>query len=146
MVQDTDIVGITGGECGGESEIAAGDHQILGHSIDGVPQYQIAAEQAEDAFDMVEADAAAQLADAELPRAGPLLVLDAGRLAAAHPYRVRESLRLLWHREGWPTNQMSFDHWTRLVAVVRGDLTAADFPGGVTARHAGRVVQLGLRP
>jgi tRNA(Ile)-lysidine synthase len=101
------------------------------------------ADQASEAFAVLEADAAALLAEAELPRAGDRLVLDAPKLTAAHPYRVREALRLLWRREGWPTERMTFDHWNRLVAVARGEPPAADFPGGVTARHAGRVVQLG---
>jgi len=101
------------------------------------------AEQAEDAFAVLSADAAALLAEAELPRAGDLLILDAAKLSAAHPYRVREALRNLWHREAWPTDRMTAAHWNRLVAVVRGELSAADFPGGVSVRRVLRVVQLG---
>ncbi|MBY0514154.1 MAG: tRNA lysidine(34) synthetase TilS [Gemmataceae bacterium] len=104
------------------------------------------AEQAEEAFAVQSADAAALLASAEHPRAGGLLVLDAATLSAAHPYRVREALRALWYREAWPTDRMTADHWSRLVGVVRGDLPAADFPAGVTVRRVGRVVQLGRRP
>jgi len=103
------------------------------------------AEQAGEAFAMLEQDAAALLAEAELPRAAEMLILDAAKLTAAHPYRVRETLRMLWQREGWPTDGMTFDHWNRLVAVTRGERPAADFPGGVIVRRAGRVVQLGRR-
>jgi tRNA(Ile)-lysidine synthase len=103
------------------------------------------ADQAGEAFEVLTADAAALLAEAELPRAADWLILDAATLAAAHPYRVREALRLVWLREVWPTDRMTADHWNRLVTVVKGDLPAADFPAGVTARHVGRVVQLGRR-
>lgn len=100
------------------------------------------AEQAEEAFEILSGDAAALLARAELPRAGGVLVLDAATLTAAHPYHVREAMRTLWQREGWSADRMTFDHWNRLVGVARGESPAADFPGGVTARHAGRVVQI----
>lgn len=104
------------------------------------------AEQAAEAFDVLQTEAAALLVEAELPRAGRVLILDAERLTAAHPYLVREVLRLLWRRESWPVDRMTFDHWTRLVAVVRGEHPAADFPAVVTVRRTGRVVQVGLRP
>ena len=42
---------------------------------------------------------------------------------------------MLWQREGWSADRMTFDHWNRLVGVARGELPAADFPGGVTARR-----------
>jgi tRNA(Ile)-lysidine synthase len=103
---------------------------------------QIAA-QAGEAFDLVEAHAARLAADVELPRAGDRLILDAVKLATAHPFLVREMLRLLWHREGWPASDMTADHWTRLVAVARGNLAAEDFPEGLSARRVGRVVQIG---
>ena len=101
------------------------------------------ASQAGEAFEVLEADAKRFIAEVELPPAGNRLILDATKLAAAHPYRVRELLRLLWHREGWPTSDMTADHWTRLVAVAHGDLPAADFPEGISARRVGRVVQIG---
>lgn len=101
------------------------------------------ASQAGEAFDVLEADAAQLLSDAELPRAGNWLIFDAAKLAEAHPYRVRELLRLLWQREGWSNSNMTADHWTRLVAIARGSLSAADFPDGIRARRAGRVVQIG---
>jgi tRNA(Ile)-lysidine synthase len=85
------------------------------------------------------------LASAELPRAGDRVVLDALKLTPLGSYLTGEAFRLLWEREGWPMGEMTADHWTRLVDVARGDLTAADFPGGVTARRVGRVVQVGRR-
>jgi tRNA(Ile)-lysidine synthase len=93
-----------------------------------------------------EAQAAALLRAAELPRAGTLLVFDRRRLAAAPRGRVREALRLVWNREGWPLGGMTFRHWDRLAAVALGELPAADFPGAVRACCRDRVVQLGRGP
>jgi tRNA(Ile)-lysidine synthase len=101
------------------------------------------AEQAAEAFDLLEADAGRLLADVELPRAGDLLILDAVKLQAAHPYRIREALRLLWRREHLPISEMTAAHWSRLVGIVQGRLPAADFPDGVRVRRTGRVMQLG---
>jgi tRNA(Ile)-lysidine synthase len=100
------------------------------------------AEQSQEAFEILLQDAAELLTDAELSRAGEICVLDVKKLTAAHPYHVREALRLLWRREGWPVDRMTFDHWNRLVSVARGDLSSADFPGGVTVTNTGRVVQI----
>lgn len=82
------------------------------------------------------------LVRAELPRAGDTLVFRADVLAAAPPHRVRETFRVVWKREGWPESAMGFDEWQRLVALVRGEVTAWDLAGGVHARIVGRVIQL----
>ncbi|MBI1913756.1 MAG: tRNA lysidine(34) synthetase TilS [Planctomycetes bacterium] len=83
------------------------------------------ARQAEEAHQELDAAACALLAEAERPRAGPLLIFDRGRLAATSRHRVRLLFRRVWEREGWPLGEMSFDHWQRLEAVVFDDLTAA---------------------
>ena len=101
--------------------------------------------QADEAFGQLRADAAGLLAAAERPRAGDVLILDAAALAAAPPHRARDALRLVWEREGWPANGMTFAHWDRAAAIARGDHPAADFPDGVHVRRAGRVVQLSRR-
>ncbi|MFO0849768.1 MAG: tRNA lysidine(34) synthetase TilS [Gemmataceae bacterium] len=98
------------------------------------------AEQAEDEAAERDQTAVALLAAIELPRAGDLLVLDAAALLAAPQPRVRDALRRLWSREGWPAGGMTFAHWSRLAA-----LTPGDYPGGVRLTRAGRVVQLGRR-
>jgi tRNA(Ile)-lysidine synthase len=100
------------------------------------------AAQAEEAYAARESDVAALLAQAELPRAGEVLVFDAARLAAAPRPLVRELFRLVWEREGWPVATMGFDAWERVAAVARGEAAAAELPGGVRVRHRGRVVQL----
>jgi hypothetical protein len=74
-----------------------------------------------------------------------MLVFDAAALTAAPPHRTREVLRLIWDREGWPANGMTFAHWERAAAITRGDHPAADFPDGVHVRRVGRVVQLSRR-
>ncbi|HEV3384214.1 MAG TPA: tRNA lysidine(34) synthetase TilS [Gemmata sp.] len=101
------------------------------------------ASQAGEAFEFLEADAASWMREVEMPRAGDQLILDATKLEAAHPYRVRELLRLLWQREGWPITDMTADHWSRLVAVAQGSLTAVDFPEGISARRVSKVLQIG---
>jgi tRNA(Ile)-lysidine synthase len=105
------------------------------------------AAQAAEAYRGEEAEAAALLAAAELPRAGRQLVLDRPRLAAAPGRAVRALFRLVWEREGWPRDGMDFAAWQRLAALARGDGVAGDFPGGVHARRRGRVVLLSrVRP
>lgn len=104
-----------------------------------------AAEQASEAFALLDRLAADLLARAELPRAGELVILDADTLTAADPLLAREAIRKLWEREEWPTSQFRAAHWHRVLAVASGDPAAADFPGGVVVRRVGRVVQLGRR-
>ena len=101
------------------------------------------AEQAADAFTEVELEAQALLAACELPPAGETRILDRAKLAAAPRHQIREALRLLWYREGWPRDRMRFEDWDRAAAVVCGEVTAVDFPGRVHVRCRGRVVQLG---
>jgi hypothetical protein len=93
-----------------------------------------------------EADlAAALLRDAELPRAGPMLVFDAARLAQAPRLLVRVLFRLVWEREGWSTGRMDYPTWERLAGLVFDGAVGGDFPGGVHARRHGRVVQMERR-
>jgi tRNA(Ile)-lysidine synthase len=89
----------------------------------------------------LDAEAALLLADAELPRAGAMVVLDAPRLASAPELLVREALRQLWQRERWPLGEMGYEAWQRAAAVVSGEQAAVDCPGGVRLRRLGRVVQ-----
>lgn len=101
------------------------------------------AEQAAEAHDVIAEQARALLQRAERPRAGDTVVLDAGELLAAPRLVTRTALRLVWEREGWPTGDMGFDAWERAVEVATRNAGGCDFPGGIAARHRGRVVQLG---
>jgi hypothetical protein len=50
---------------------------------------------------------------------------------------VAEFFRSVWQSNGWPAGEMSAGHWKRLVC-----LTPGDYPGGVSLRVVGPVVQL----
>jgi tRNA(Ile)-lysidine synthase len=101
------------------------------------------AAQADEAFRDEEAAAAALLVEAELPRAGALLVFDLARLAAAPRRLVRAALRLVWGREGWPVDAMTFEKWERLAGLAFAEGTAVDLPGRFRARRRERVLQVG---
>jgi tRNA(Ile)-lysidine synthase len=103
------------------------------------------ARQAEEAVEVLDRDALDLLRAAELPPAGEVRVFDAATLEAAGDARVRGMFRLLWDLAALPSRGMTFDHWQRLVGVVRGDPPAAEFPDGVYVRRIGRVVQLTRR-
>jgi tRNA(Ile)-lysidine synthase len=103
------------------------------------------AQQADEAHAVIAEQARDLLQQAERPRAGGLVILDPEALGGSQGYLIGEVFRLIWEREGWPTGEMTADHWNRAVEVARGERAAAEFPGRVTARHVGRVVQLGRR-
>jgi tRNA(Ile)-lysidine synthase len=98
--------------------------------------------QAGEVQEFVEEQASRVLAEAELPRAGAVVVLDGRRLAGVAPLLVREALRLVWRREGWPEQDLDFDAWERAAAVVREEAVAVDMPGGIQVRRVRQVVQL----
>lgn len=100
------------------------------------------ATQANAAFEFVEQAAAQVLAEAELPRAGDMIILDRVRLCRESPYMLGEALRLLWRRSGWPVDGMRAEDWERVVAVARGEITAVDLPGRIHARARDRVLQI----
>jgi tRNA(Ile)-lysidine synthase len=101
--------------------------------------------QAAERFDEASSTAADLLRTAEHPRAGDRIILDATLLAESDVRQVRDLFRLLWDREGWPRDAMTFAHWDRLAAIAGGLVPAADFPGGIHVRRTGRVVQLTRR-
>lgn len=101
------------------------------------------AEQADRVYREVETGGRRLLAEAERPRAGRWIVLDRHILAAAPRNLVRETFRLVWEREGWPTNGMTFAAWDRLASVAAGDLPSLDLPGGLHACCREQVVQVG---
>jgi len=94
------------------------------------------AEQAHEAFSYLELHAREMLILLEKPRAGDTIILNR-EYATMPKILLRQMLRLIWEREGWPMGEMDYDHWTRAA-----ELHDRDFPGGVTMRSVGRVVQL----
>jgi tRNA(Ile)-lysidine synthase len=99
--------------------------------------------QASEAHDLIAEQARQLLTRIERPRAGASVILEAGELVAAPPLIIRAALRLVWEREDWPLGEMRHDHWNRLIEIAGRDAAGGDFPGGISARRRGRVVQLG---
>ena len=102
------------------------------------------ADHAAEAHAVIDEQARHLLANAELPRAGGTVILDAAALGTS-AVLIRSALRLVWEREGWPMGEMGAAAWDRAVDVALGQTAAWDFPVGVTMRHTGRVVQLARR-
>jgi tRNA(Ile)-lysidine synthase len=98
--------------------------------------------QAEEAFREEEQAGADLLREAELPRAGRLVILDRARLAAAPRRAVRTMFRLLWVREGWPLDAMGYESWERLAVHATAGSGGLDFPGRIHVRSRERVVQV----
>jgi tRNA(Ile)-lysidine synthase len=99
--------------------------------------------QAEEAFREEERAGLELLRDAELPRAGRLVILDRARLAAAPRRTARTMFRLLWAREGWPMDPMGYESWERLAELAAAGSGAIDLPGLIHVCSRERVVQLG---
>lgn len=104
------------------------------------------ADQAQELSGEIIAQADRLRAEAELPRAGEILVFSADRLQKAPANLAREMFRRVWNREGWPMGDMDFECWHRLVEIVSGVCSAWDFPGRIHVRRVGQVVQIQRKP
>jgi tRNA(Ile)-lysidine synthase len=82
------------------------------------------------------------LVEAELPRAGGMVVLDRTLLAAHSRNELRAVFRLVWGREQWPQGRMGFTEWDRAASLALGETKATTLPGRISMRVCGRVVQL----
>ncbi len=100
------------------------------------------AEQARELHGEAERQALNLLTEAELPRAGKVLVFSVERLQDRTSNEVREMFRFVWQREEFPMGEMSFERWQRLAEIVQGSPSAGDFPGKIHVRRSGRVVQV----
>ncbi len=100
------------------------------------------AAQAAEAEEVLEAAAGRLLQQAERPRAGQTVVLDAATLQQAPPLLQRLAMRLLWRREGWPLRDMDHAAWEQAARLISQSEGMWDFPGGVRLRRHLRVVQL----
>ncbi len=78
------------------------------------------ADQAQELSGEIAAQAETLRAKAELPNAGSTLVFAIATLKIASPNLIREMLRLVWQREGWPMGDMDFERWHWLVEIVQG--------------------------
>jgi hypothetical protein len=55
---------------------------------------------------------------------------------------VRTVFRLIWRREGWTMDRLSFADYERLADLVGASSGAHDLPGGVHARRHDHVLRL----
>jgi tRNA(Ile)-lysidine synthase len=62
-------------------------------------------------------------------------------LAEHPPHLIRETLKRLWRRVGWPEQRMGFEEWNRLSDLVR-DQGTATLPGSIEARRRGTLLIL----
>lgn len=97
--------------------------------------------QAGEVSDWLQGEATKLLVSAERPRAGAMVVLAVEPLLVAPSLLVREALRIIWTREGWPAGRMTREHWARAEEIIRGTLPAADFPDGVQGDRRDQVVR-----
>lgn len=78
-----------------------------------------------------EKQACGLLQQLELPRLDSNVVLDATKARQAEEVLLREVLRILFEREGWPTGKMTARHWRRLAEFLRSDGIYWELPGGI---------------
>ena len=97
------------------------------------------AEQAEElqtAFSQLASD----LLDRAVVDAGAQVVrLDVTALADRPRHLVRQAFVELWHRRGWPLQEMGYEQWSRLADLVQSD-DMCTFPGAIEARRRGRLL------
>ena len=85
---------------------------------------------------------AEELADRAAQSAAPeTLRIDCSTLQSVDAVLVRETLRVIWSRAGWPLKRMGYREWQRLAELVT-DGTAANFPGKIDARRRGALLVL----
>jgi hypothetical protein len=53
-----------------------------------------------------------------------------------------ETFRLLWRRQSWPMDGMTYDHWKRLAAMIDDKNCSADFPGPLRVTKTERTLIL----
>lgn len=99
------------------------------------------ARQANEREAWISSQVTALLSKAVKPPAGDVYILDAEPLEQAESLLVREMFRTVWQSLGWPMGEMSAEHWERL---AKGD--TGDYPGGISVRRVGKVVQLLRKP
>ncbi len=96
--------------------------------------------QAEEAQAVIERVAAALL-DKSLADAGPTLArLDCRAFAGEPRQLIREVLRLLWRREGWPDGGMTFEHWDAAASLAAAAGDALTLPRGVRCFRRGHLL------
>jgi tRNA(Ile)-lysidine synthase len=82
------------------------------------------------------------LVQAELPRAGQMVVLDAQRLAPLGDADLGELFTMIWEREGWPRGRLTRKHLRVLARLLRAQRGSLYLPEGVRASRRGKVLRL----
>jgi len=91
-----------------------------------------------------EAAALALLGAVELSSIDGTIFIDRKKLRGVPRHRVREMLRALWMREGWPVSEMGFADWERAADVVAAVVRGVDLPGVRMSRSRGVVSLRGV--
>jgi tRNA(Ile)-lysidine synthase len=102
-----------------------------------------AAEQAEEVFTEIEEQSQRDLAMAERPKAGGVVILNRAALADFAGHRLRELFHAIWQREGWPLGDMTREHWQRAADVALGRAPSWDLPGRIRIVGTPHFVRLG---
>lgn len=98
-------------------------------------------QQAVEAYAAMEAMAAELLDRASVSPGPHACSLDCSLLTGRPRHLIREAFTLIWRRQDWPRQKMTFDHWDQLVEIgLHGG--AATFPGIIDARRTGDVMHL----
>ncbi len=85
---------------------------------------------------------AEDLADRAVQSATPeKLRIDCSILQSVDAVLIRETLRVIWSRAGWPLKRMGYREWQRLAELV-ADGPAANLPGQIDARRRGTLLVL----
>jgi tRNA(Ile)-lysidine synthase len=101
------------------------------------------AEQADEVFSQIEEQARRDLATAERPKAGRVVILNRIVLADFADHQLRELLHAIWRREGWPLGDMTREHWQRAADVALGRVSTWDLPGRMRIVSTSHVVRIG---
>lgn len=98
-------------------------------------------QQAAETSEFLQAHAEILAEQAVAATADETLKINCTKLESAPTVLVRETLRLIWKRSGWPLKHMGFREWQRLAEIV--DLGGAvSLPGRTDARRRGALLVL----
>ena len=101
------------------------------------------AHQAQQTLDVLDALADRILSDAVLERQENICRLDRRKLCEWPAPIIRHVLSVLWIRQGWPRQKMTFGHYERLAQAITNDTsTQYSLPGAITVRAEIDVVRL----
>ncbi len=105
------------------------------------------AQQAQETVDLMDALAEKILSDVVLEQQPCICRLDRKKLAGWPLQMVRHIMSVVWIRQAWPRQKMTFRHYERLSVAVCSDVECReDFPGGIRLNVSSDVVRLSMSP